>query len=169
MFTIIDTKTGREPDLDTILLTEGWAPGLCGSDIDQFFVGEDGTIALADDCGNLAIAPYGRFAVVLDNGTIQSMAGNGKKMCDLRKRVEQEIEAQQAKIDTLKEIIADYKQACSMLVGMMDDGDGTPVCNKCLDFGADAPGDYTQCCHKDHCKRKSKKLKIEINAGGAGG
>lgn len=51
-FIIIDTTTGREVSSEKIdkIAKEG---GLMDMDIDQFFIGEDGQLALADDCNNL--------------------------------------------------------------------------------------------------------------------
>ena len=52
-FIIIDTTTGREVSTDKIdkIAKEN---GLMDMDIDQFFIGEDGQLVLADDCGNVA-------------------------------------------------------------------------------------------------------------------
>ena len=52
-FKVIDTTTGREVSSEKIdkIAKEN---GLMVADIDQFFIGEDGQLALADDCGNIA-------------------------------------------------------------------------------------------------------------------
>ena len=61
-FKVIDKKTGKEPTYRVIknIAKKGrLMPG-----IDQFFVGEDGSLVLADDCGNIAYCDMGRFEVV---------------------------------------------------------------------------------------------------------
>ncbi len=52
-FKVIDITTGREVSADKIdkIANEN---GLMNMDIDQFFIGEDGELVLADDCGNIA-------------------------------------------------------------------------------------------------------------------
>lgn len=52
-FKIIDITTGKEVSAEKIekIAKEN---GLMDMDIDQFFIGEDGQLVLADDCGNLA-------------------------------------------------------------------------------------------------------------------
>ena len=52
-FKIFDMTTGREVSADKIdeIAKEN---GLIDMDIDQFFIGEDGQLALADDCDNIA-------------------------------------------------------------------------------------------------------------------
>lgn len=70
-FKVIDTKTGKEPTSKVIrniakkgLLTE-W-------DIDQFFVGEDGTLVLADSYERIAHISQDRFEVVYDASLIKT-------------------------------------------------------------------------------------------------
>lgn len=63
-FTVIDTKTGRYPDVSEIALTEDWAKHLIYCDIDGFYLGEDGNLVLVDDCGNAAFPPPDRFEIV---------------------------------------------------------------------------------------------------------
>lgn len=62
-FKVIDTKTGKEPTGEFInnIAKNG---GLMIADIDQFFVGEDGSLVLADDCGNMTYCDMERFKVV---------------------------------------------------------------------------------------------------------
>lgn len=52
-FRVIDTSTGKEVSTEKIesIAKEN---GLMDMDIDQFFIGEDGQLVLADDCGNIA-------------------------------------------------------------------------------------------------------------------
>lgn len=52
-FRVIDTSTGKEVSAEKIesIAKEN---GLMGMDIDQFYIGEDGQLVLADDCGNIA-------------------------------------------------------------------------------------------------------------------
>ena len=61
-FKVIDTKTGKEPTYRVIhnIAKKG---GLMTMDIDQFFVGEDGSLVLADDCGNITYCDAKRFKV----------------------------------------------------------------------------------------------------------
>lgn len=61
-FKVIDTKTGKEPTSRVIdnIAKKG---GLMTMDIDQFFVGEDGSLVLADDCGNITYCDAKRFKV----------------------------------------------------------------------------------------------------------
>lgn len=63
-FTVTDNKTGEYPDCEKIALEEDWAKHLIYCDIDGFYIGEDGTLILMDDCGNCAFTPAGRFTVV---------------------------------------------------------------------------------------------------------
>lgn len=71
-FTIIDTKTGEYPDCEKIALKEDWAKRLIYCDIDGFYIGEDGTLVLVDDCGNMAVPPYGRFTIVWEEEDAKS-------------------------------------------------------------------------------------------------
>lgn len=52
-FKVIDVKTGKEVNTEK---TDEIAKenGLMDMDIDQFFIGEDGQLVLADDCGKIA-------------------------------------------------------------------------------------------------------------------
>ena len=61
-FKFIDTKTGKEPTYRVIhnIAKKG---GLMTMDIDQFFVGEDGSLVLADECGNITYCDTKRFMV----------------------------------------------------------------------------------------------------------
>ena len=65
-FSVIDTKTGKEADTYHIALREKWAKGLVYCDIDGWYIGEDGTLVLLDDCGNARWADRERFKVVWD-------------------------------------------------------------------------------------------------------
>lgn len=64
-FTVIDTKTGKYPDLEKIAF-EDWAEGLCWCDMEGFAILEDGHLILADECGKFAYCPTGRFEVIHD-------------------------------------------------------------------------------------------------------
>lgn len=68
-FKVIDTKTGKEP---TERLIENLAKkgGLMVCDIDQFFVGEDGSLVLVDDCGNITYVDTERFKVEVQDGNV---------------------------------------------------------------------------------------------------
>ena len=68
-FKVIDTKTGKEPTSRVIdnIAQKG---NLMTMDIDQFFVGEDGSLVLADDCGNITYCDTKRFKVVAESEKI---------------------------------------------------------------------------------------------------
>ncbi len=61
-FKVIDIKTGKEVSAEKIgeIAKEN---GLMEMDIDQFYIGEDGTLILRDDCGNTVICDRGQFLV----------------------------------------------------------------------------------------------------------
>ena len=65
-FKVIDTQTGKEcdwQDLERFALHEDWAKGLMYCDMEQFAVGEDGSLYLLDECGKWVYPPEGRFEV----------------------------------------------------------------------------------------------------------
>lgn len=66
-FKVIDTKTGKEPTARVIenIAKKG---GLFTYDIDQFFVGEDGSLILMDDCSNATYCDTDRFKVEITEG-----------------------------------------------------------------------------------------------------
>jgi hypothetical protein len=64
-FIVIDLETGKEPDMMNIALNEEWARGLIYTDMEGFYIGEDGTLILADECGNYAYCPADRFKIEL--------------------------------------------------------------------------------------------------------
>ena len=65
-FKVIDAKTGKEPTSRVIdnIAKKG---GLLVMDIDQFFVGEDGSLVLVDDCGNMTYCDAKRFKVAVES------------------------------------------------------------------------------------------------------
>ena len=65
-FSVVDIRTGEYPDVEKIALNEGWAKGLVYCDIEGFFINEDGTLCLADECGNYAYCPHGMFKIVME-------------------------------------------------------------------------------------------------------
>ncbi len=65
-FTVIDTKTGKEPDCKDIALHEEWAKNFIYCDIEGFYIGEDGQLILADECGNFAYCPIDRFKIEME-------------------------------------------------------------------------------------------------------
>lgn len=65
-FDVIDIKTGKYPDIERIALEEEWAKGLTYCDMEGFHIDEDGTLCLADECGNYAYCPHDRFKIVLE-------------------------------------------------------------------------------------------------------
>ncbi len=66
-FTVIDKKTGKEADTYEIALHEEWANNLIYCDIEGWFIGEDGELILADECGNFTYADRDRFMVEFDD------------------------------------------------------------------------------------------------------
>lgn len=64
-FKVIDTKTGKEPT-DRVVNNIAKKGGLITTHIDQFFVGEDGSLVLADDCENITYCDMRRFRVVVE-------------------------------------------------------------------------------------------------------
>lgn len=64
-FNVIDLQTGKYPDIENIALTEDWAKHLTYCDMEGFHIDEDGTLFLADECGNYAYCPHERFKVVV--------------------------------------------------------------------------------------------------------
>lgn len=67
-FIVIDNKTGKIPDTYEIALKEEWAKGLIYCDMQGFYLGEDGDLILADECGNYRDCPKGRFKVMWREG-----------------------------------------------------------------------------------------------------
>jgi hypothetical protein len=63
LFRVVDAQTGAEPDLEEIALREPRAKGLVHCDMQGFSIEEDGTLALADECGSYAYPPPGRFRI----------------------------------------------------------------------------------------------------------
>ena len=61
-FKVIDTKTGKEPT-GRVIYNIAKRGNLMTMDIDQFYVGEDGSLVLADDCGNITYCDTKRFKV----------------------------------------------------------------------------------------------------------
>ena len=64
IFHVIDTSTGAEPDTMQLALKEEWAKNLVYCDIEGWALGEDGTLYLIDECGNVAYAPEDLFRIV---------------------------------------------------------------------------------------------------------
>jgi len=64
MFTVIDPKTNRPPDLEQIAIHEKWADGLIWCDMEGFAMFEDGDLVLMDECGSYKYVPEGRFKIV---------------------------------------------------------------------------------------------------------
>lgn len=69
MFKVIDKKTGKEADVEEIVLHEDWAKGLIYCDIEGFAITEDGALILADECGKFAYCPDSRFEIQFDADT----------------------------------------------------------------------------------------------------
>lgn len=65
-FNVIDLTTNKEPDLEVIALNEKWAQGLIYCDMEGFHIDEDGTLCLADECGNYRYCPHDRFKVEVE-------------------------------------------------------------------------------------------------------
>ena len=70
-FLVIDKRTGKEPIYDhNHLFREKWFKdsNLIWCDIDNWCIGEDGTLVLTDDCGNVGYPPKDRFEVIFYGG-----------------------------------------------------------------------------------------------------
>lgn len=65
-FYVFDKRTGEPANIEKIANTEDWAKDLDSSDIDGFYVGSDGSLILADQCGNYVPADLDRFEVYLE-------------------------------------------------------------------------------------------------------
>ena len=63
-FVVVDLQTGGLADTEGIALHEEWAKGLIYCDMEQFTLGEDGTLYLLDECGHYEECPKGRFKIV---------------------------------------------------------------------------------------------------------
>ena len=120
-FKVIDTKTGKEPTSRVIdnIAKKG---GLMIMDIDQFFVGEDGSLVLADDCGNITYCDMERFKVVAESG--------GKNGTDII------VSAIKNGIpyETVTEFADRCRECGKMRKGhwiMSEDGLYRPICDKC--------------------------------------
>ena len=66
-FTVIDKKTGKQPDEWKITSEEEWAAGLIWCDMDGFAIMEDGSLVLMDECGNVAYCPLDRFEITMED------------------------------------------------------------------------------------------------------
>lgn len=65
-FRVIDTNTGKEPDIYKIAKKEEWAKDLIYCDMEGFFIGEEGDLILADECGNYVFCEENRFKIISD-------------------------------------------------------------------------------------------------------
>lgn len=61
-FRIIDKTTNQPPSI-SVIMEIAKSGDIFFGDIDQFYVGEDGSIALADECGNITFVDSERFTV----------------------------------------------------------------------------------------------------------
>ena len=71
-FKVINVRTGKEPIYDhNHLFKEKWfkESNLIYCDIDGWYIGEDGYLILADECGNFAYAPDHYQAILLPDET----------------------------------------------------------------------------------------------------
>lgn len=71
VFTVIDKKTNKYPDVREIALTEEWAKDLVYCAIDTFAIVEDGYLILIDDNGNKAYCPDDRFIIKFNSEVIK--------------------------------------------------------------------------------------------------
>lgn len=62
-FEVIEKKTGKVPDITQIALTEKWASNLVYCDLEGFFISQNGSLVLADECGNFTYCPIDRFEI----------------------------------------------------------------------------------------------------------
>ena len=64
IFWVVDKKTGREADMEDIVLHEDWAHALIWCDMEGFAILQNGSLILVDECGNYEFCPEGRFEIV---------------------------------------------------------------------------------------------------------
>lgn len=86
-FYIIDKRTGKEPIFDhNHIFKEKWfkESGLIGCDIDGWYISEDGTLVLVDDCGKVAYPPIDRFDIVYDEPTVCNIKQIRSEIAKLR-------------------------------------------------------------------------------------
>ena len=70
-FKVIDKKTGKEADVEEIVLHEDWAKGLVYCDIEGFAITEGGELILADECGKFAYCPEDKFEIQFDAPAVE--------------------------------------------------------------------------------------------------
>ena len=63
IFTVIDSATGKEPDLEKIACTEKWAEGLLWCDMDGWAIDQSGLLFLMDECGQYRYPPEHRYQI----------------------------------------------------------------------------------------------------------
>lgn len=63
-FEVIDLQTGKCADTEEIV-NEEWANGVCGDEEGMFMIDQDFSLCLADEFGNYAHCPHGRFKIVV--------------------------------------------------------------------------------------------------------
>ena len=80
-FRVIDKRTGREPIFDgNHIFRESWCKGrLIEFDIDGWYISEDGTLSLVDDCCNMAYPPPDRYDVVFENENAERHTGKWER------------------------------------------------------------------------------------------
>jgi hypothetical protein len=69
-YTVIDNQTGLEADPYEIAIHEEWAKHLIYCDMEGFFIGEDGYLILADECGKYEPCPIGRFTIQFEKEVV---------------------------------------------------------------------------------------------------
>ena len=103
-FYVIDKRTGKEPIFDhNHIFKEKWfkESGLIWCDIEGWYISEDGTLVLVDDCGKVAYPPIDRFDIVYDEPTV----------CDIdaiRAEIEKQSIADFIAVSTVIDIIDKY-------------------------------------------------------------
>ena len=116
-FRVIDTKTGKEPDTYKIAKKEEWAKDLIYCDMEGFFIGEEGDLILADECGNYVSCEENRFKIIFDrpNNEPREVLYSGDGYAD-------------------GEMVYDMAE-CPNCAREFEDGDETWNCNFCPDCG----------------------------------
>ncbi len=69
MFVVIDKRSGEEVDLNSEAFIDevakaSWADNLVYCDLEGFALGQDGTLYLIDECGNVAYVPTEAYEAV---------------------------------------------------------------------------------------------------------
>ena len=94
-FHVIDRKTGKTADTYNIALKEEWAKHLIYCDMEGFFIGEDGTLLLTDECGHCTYPDPDRFEIIWDEYPEDWVKDSA---IELQAKINNELKAENAKL-----------------------------------------------------------------------